>query len=220
MFRAAGLGAARRFAELLFCLLISTLRFWCEIPDFGATPGKAPAREPFDGLSRPQANSIRTRLASPFYAVPRRAGALTRGGRLEAGSTVSSPTSAVAVAAAKARPTFNCQDSPQTASRILHFSCILARLPRPGSRTASTWRGFNTRSPHALRRQWDAKAEQVADLTPAGTHAVLVTWHIDPQPVDAGVPEAIAAPVVKARTEAGEVWFRRAPGAGLARAKC
>jgi hypothetical protein len=59
-----------------------------------------------------------------------------------------------------------------------------------------------------LLRQWDAVAHQTTEATPAGGHSALLLWHIEPSPVDAGVPREIAEVVAQVLTALGQVAFR------------
>lgn len=70
-----------------------------------------------------------------------------------------------------------------------------------------------------LQRQWTAR-EQLADLTPATGVAALLTWSVDPHPVDAAVPDVVKCALASVLTRHGELAFHWAsdtwPGPGEA----
>jgi hypothetical protein len=58
-----------------------------------------------------------------------------------------------------------------------------------------------------IRRQFDANAWQVTSPGPPSGATVLLTWTVEPEPVDAGVPPAILAVLGEAFAALGPCWF-------------
>jgi hypothetical protein len=59
-----------------------------------------------------------------------------------------------------------------------------------------------------LHRRWNARVYQTREITPRESHCFVLEWRVDPQPVDAGVPAAIAQAIARTLTESGKVGFR------------
>lgn len=58
-----------------------------------------------------------------------------------------------------------------------------------------------------VRRHFDATAWQVASSGGSSGSTLLVTWSVEPEPVDAGVPPAIRMVLAEALSALGPCWF-------------
>lgn len=58
-----------------------------------------------------------------------------------------------------------------------------------------------------LRRRFDRAAWQLAPSAPAGTPTVLLTWTVEPEPIDGGIPTIIQTAVAEALCHVGPCWF-------------
>jgi hypothetical protein len=59
-----------------------------------------------------------------------------------------------------------------------------------------------------IDRSWDTALFQTEDLTPEHCTAVLLTWEMEPPPIDAGVPAPLVEIVSRIASEMGPVAFR------------
>jgi hypothetical protein len=65
-----------------------------------------------------------------------------------------------------------------------------------------------------VRRRFDSRSWQVAARGPASAPALLVTWQVQPEPVDAAVPPLIQAVLAEALCSLGPCWFAGDLGSG------
>ena len=65
-----------------------------------------------------------------------------------------------------------------------------------------------------LRRSFDRSRWQVGSGGPPSGSTVLLTWTVEPDPVDAGIPPAIQQVVAEALCDLGPCWFAADEGEG------
>jgi hypothetical protein len=65
-----------------------------------------------------------------------------------------------------------------------------------------------------IRRHFDSTAWQVASVSTASGSTLLLTWTVEPEPVDAGIPAAIRPVLAEALCGLGPCWFAGDEGSG------
>src|SRR4051812_33169359 len=65
-----------------------------------------------------------------------------------------------------------------------------------------------------LKRRFDPRDWQIAARSPEAAPTLLVTWQVEPEPVDAGVPPLIQTVLAEALCGIGPCWFAGDPDRG------